>query len=106
MEYGTQEHWDLWGALVRPYNRALKQLKVGDLDGVEDALRYLETRPRFQGSGYLAEDLIRVLARCELSATDRARFRQALESITTEQPSRRELGLAQRVLARPERPST
>lgn len=102
MESGTQEHWDLWGALVRPYRQALKQLKMGDLTGVEDALRYLETRPRFHGSGYLAEDLIRVLARCDLNATDRARFLRALESITMEQPSRRELGLAQRVLARPE----
>lgn len=93
-----REYWGRYQALTEPYHRAIEQLRTGELSAADDALRYLETRPRFHGSGYLAGKLIKVLSQTELPERVEARFHAALSMIVAEKPSTRERGIAQRIL--------
>lgn len=97
---GDRESYERYAALIAPYRQAIVQLRAGDLTAADEALRYLETRPRFHRSGYLAESLIKVLGQQNLPSSTQSRLERALEGIIAEQPSTRERGIAQRVLDR------
>ncbi|MDZ4046157.1 MAG: hypothetical protein U1E32_10315 [Rhodoglobus sp.] len=78
----THEHWgELYRQIVEPYEQAAAAIKAGDKDGVDLVLEYLELHPRFFRSGYVAERLIRALARAQLTVEQRARARKALQNI-------------------------
>jgi hypothetical protein len=67
----------------------IARLKAGERSGLETALRFLEADPWFLGSGYVKEDLLRWVLRCEWSPADAARLRQVVLN-ALDGPTRRE----------------
>jgi len=63
-------------------------LKSGSPTALESALVFLETRPRFHGSGYYAEDIIRILLRDDSLRVDRARIQSVCLAMLDDGPSR------------------
>ncbi|CAM3598107.1 hypothetical protein OCAE111667_17140 [Occultella aeris] len=55
-------YWVAFRALLNPYELAAHQLRQGNAAGLDDAVAYLDARPRFFGSGYLAEELMHALS--------------------------------------------
>ena len=80
--------WMEWEQLMAPYLDACDELRDGFPDHLEDAIRFLETRPRVFRSGYLAERILRFVDRVELSPTDRERVLDAARNIIREGPTR------------------
>jgi hypothetical protein len=88
--------------LVGPYHAALERLRVRDASDFELVLSYLETRPEFLGSGYLAARIIRALAKFDPSVLDRPRLDAVLARIAAEPRSeeqRAAASLVQRLAA-------
>lgn len=51
-----------------------KELREGNKEALEYAICFLEVRPYFHRSGYMFNDLLRVLKNCDLSQTQKSRF--------------------------------
>lgn len=88
---GTTEHAALAGqyavdhrALTEPYETVLEALRLRDTTDLDVALTYLETRPQFLGSGYLAARIIRAIAKLEPVVLDRPRVDAVLAQIVAE----------------------
>jgi len=81
---GTESTWEAYWLARDPYDRAAHYLRQGSAEYLDDALSYLADRPRFLGSGYLAERMLKFLSRPELSARDRKRVVQVAEAIARE----------------------
>jgi hypothetical protein len=71
-----------------PYHRAIAEVRAGDVSSAPLAIDYLERRPRFFRSGYLAVSLLRALEAAELDGRMRDRFLAAVRAIAEERPSR------------------
>lgn len=100
---GMESTWnDYWRARA-PYDRAAHFLRLGSAEFLDDALEFLSERPRFSGSGYLAERMLKYLSRPELSVRDHQRVIRAAEAIAAEGYAR-EAWEAKRLLARLEVP--
>ena len=95
---GRPEFAAALSATTEVYENAIRVLRAGDLSAAEDLFPYLETRPRFHQSGYLAEKIIRALNSVDLSARQRERFHRALDAIVAERPRSREHGEALKAL--------
>lgn len=81
---GNESKWaEYWASRV-PYDRAVHYLQAGRVDYLDDALVFLDTRPRYLQSGYLAEKMLRYLSRPALSVRQRARVVAAAERIANE----------------------
>lgn len=93
-----QEFHQLRGEVVAPYEAASESMKSGDFRELELVIEYLELHPRFFGSGYLTEKLIRRVATAPLSRGQRHRVVVALRGIAAAPV--RERGAAARMLAR------
>jgi hypothetical protein len=70
-------------ALVAPYEEAIERLRARDASDLDLVLTYLETRPDFLGSEYLAARIIRALAKLEPEQLDRARVDAVLATIAS-----------------------
>ncbi|WP_163542865.1 hypothetical protein [Occultella kanbiaonis] len=55
-------YWAAFGALLDPYELAAHHLRKGNAAGLDDAVAYLDARPRFLRSGYLAEELMHAVS--------------------------------------------
>ncbi|WP_154793355.1 hypothetical protein [Occultella kanbiaonis] len=55
-------YWAAFGAVLDPYDLAAHQLRRGNAAGLDDAVAYLDARPRFLRSGYLAEELMHAVS--------------------------------------------
>ena len=89
-------------ALVDPYLDALERLRLRDASDQDLVLAFLETRPEFLGSGYLAARIIRALAKLDPAVLDRARLDAALEKIADQprcEEQRAAASLVQRLAA-------
>ena len=82
------EHHRLLAETTGPYLRVIEELRAGDASSADVAIHYLEQRPRFHRSGYLAVSLMRALARADLDRRTRERFLAAVRVIAAEPPSR------------------
>jgi hypothetical protein len=96
---GTESRWEAYWAARDPYDRAAHYLRQGSVEYLDDALTFLTERPRFQGSGYLAERLLKFLSRPSLSARDRQRVIRVAHAIADEGYTR-EARAAKRLLLR------
>ena len=62
-------------AFRRRHDDVIARAKQGDGNAVEDAVTYLEARPRCFSSGYIAEEMMRVLSCARLSDAQCVRLR-------------------------------
>ena len=97
--YGVEHH-----ALTDPYLEALERLRTRDAsdEDFDLVLTFLETRPEFLGSGYLAARIIRAIAKVDPGALDRPRLDAVLARIEAEPRSeeqRAAASLVQRLAA-------
>lgn len=81
---GTEARWAAYWARRVPFDQAVAELRVGDGASLGLVLRYLEERPRFLQSGYIAERMLRFVDRLALTAKDRARVVNIAERIAGE----------------------
>lgn len=81
---GSPEYW----AFRARFDAAVAELKAGDDASLALVLTFLEERPRFHGSGYLAERMLHVLDRVALRERDRARVIAVATTIATEATTR------------------
>ena len=89
-------------ALTDPYLAALERLRQRDASDLELVLTFLESRPEFLGSGYLAARIIRALAKLDPAVLDRPRLDAVLAQIEAEPRSeeqRAAASLVQRLAA-------
>lgn len=58
-----------YDSLAFPFglSQAMESIKAGDLNIIEIAIQYLEVKPRFFGSGYIAEEILHRLKRLQLT---------------------------------------
>lgn len=103
---GTPEHGALAAQyvadrreLLDPYEAALEALRRRDTTDLPFVLTYLETRPKFLGSGYLAARIIRAVAKLDPSVLDRPRLDAVLAKIAAE-PRSEEQRAATALIAR------
>jgi hypothetical protein len=75
-------------AFFTPVERLPEQVRVGDPEAIEVALSYLETAPRCFRSGYLAEQLMRRLARAHFTPDQRTRVASIVIAETSHRQSR------------------
>lgn len=91
-----------WGAsydaIVVPYEQAILDIRAGDLSSVDMVIEFLEVRPKFFRSGYLAEKILRRLGGTPLTARQHERALAAAQAIAGERS--REAGQARKTLAR------
>jgi hypothetical protein len=73
-----------WGGLYSRYHAAVESLRDGQVEGLEDALWFLQRRPRFHGSGYLTERALKYIDRVALTPHQRAAVVAAAEAIAVE----------------------
>jgi hypothetical protein len=96
---GTEERWEAYASMRDPYDRAIHYLRLGRVDYLDDALDFLERRPRFLQSGYLTERMLRFLTRPVLNEQQRSRVVGVAERIAGEGYTR-EAWEAKRLLVR------
>ena len=95
--YGVEHH-----TLTDPYLAALERLRLRDPSDLDLVLTFLETRPEFLGSGYLAARIIRAIAKLDPSVLDRPRLDAVLAKLEAEPRSeeqRAAASLVQRLAA-------
>ena len=73
-----------WRALYSRYLASVESLRDGRGEGFEDALWFLQRRPRFHGSGYLTERALQYIDRAALAPRQRAAVIAAAEEIVAE----------------------
>jgi len=100
---GTESKWEAYWDARDPYDRAAHYLRQGSVEFLDDALAFLSDRPRFLGSGYIAERMLRFLSRPDFSPRDRQRVIRVAEAIADEGYTR-EAWEAKRLLVRLEVP--
>lgn len=86
-----EEHRSLWAEACNRFHtsfdklafpggldRELRLLRERDQQAIEMAVRFLETNPWFFRSGYIKEELLRLLGQVELSNDQQARLRSVI----------------------------
>jgi hypothetical protein len=73
-----------WHALYSRYLAAVESLRDGRVEGFEDALWFLQRRPRFHGSGYLTERALQYIDRVAMTPRQRVAVAAAAEEIVAE----------------------
>ena len=70
------EQWHVAVAeFYAPLAGVIGRMRKGDAGAVDDAVTYLEARPKCFNSGYVAEELMRALSRAQLSEDHKTRLR-------------------------------
>ena len=67
--------------VTEPYDSLIEELRRRDTTRLEMAMAYLETQPRFLGSGYLGARLIRAIAKLDPATVDLPRLTAVLQMI-------------------------
>jgi hypothetical protein len=78
---GTEGRWSALGQMRAPYDRAVAELRNGDGASFALVVRFLTDRPRFHGSGYLTERMLRYVDRVSLSDAERSQLVAVAEVI-------------------------
>ncbi len=91
--------WQAYWANRAPFDAAVRELQEGVGDSLAVVLRFLEERPRFLQSGYMAERMLRFLDRPAWNTEERAGVVRIAHAIATEGRTR-EAREAKRLLAR------
>jgi len=75
-------------AFAPTFSQSMDRLRAGDPAGLEDAIAFLEADPIFYGTGYLKEELSRLLRRLEIPTSYVTRLQSVVLSIVDRRDDR------------------